>query len=88
MVIERGRRFGRKAPPPGALDRWVELVLKVPKNEIRSVAFLIGRKIRLRGIAGRFPLRKAYFASRAKISAFFTKALADIVRDILQGRNA
>lgn len=85
-VIETGRKPGSKAPPPGALDRWVELVLKVPANEIRGVAYLIGRKIARRGLVGKFPLRRAYFAARAKISSFFTVALADIVRDLLRGR--
>lgn len=44
VVVREGRRPG-KAPPPGALDDWVRVKLGVPLKMIKSVAFLIGRKI-------------------------------------------
>lgn len=44
-----GRRPGRR-PPIQALEAWVEKVLGVPRARVRSVAFLVARKIGREGI--------------------------------------
>ena len=81
-IVEHGRKRG-KAPPPGALDRWVRIVLgKRTRREIRSTAFLIGRKIARRGIMGKFPLRKAYFKNKAKVEGYFNGALRMITKEL------
>ena len=43
-----GRKAG-KAPPSSALESWVALKLKVPAKEVKSVAFLVARKIAREG---------------------------------------
>lgn len=58
-VVELGRRPGQKAPPPGALDLWVQRILGVPPEEVKRAAFLIGRAIGRRGIPGRFMFKRA-----------------------------
>lgn len=85
MVMERGRRPWGKAPPPGALDRWVRIKLGVPKRRVKSVAFLIGRKIAQRGITGRFFLRKAYFKNKPKVERFHKEALNNIIKELAHG---
>jgi hypothetical protein len=58
-VIEHGRRPG-KGVPPGVLDAWVRRKLVGTRRrgvkaikEIESLAFLVSRAIKLRGIPGR-----------------------------------
>lgn len=86
IVMETGRRAGRKRPPPGVLDRWVRIRLGVPAKRVKSVAFLIGRKIGRRGIMGRFFLRKAWFSSKRQIDGYFSKALRSITKELAHGR--
>lgn len=85
LVMEKGRRFG-KAPPPGALDRWVRIVLGVAPKRVRSVAFLVGRKIKQRGIVGRFFLRKAYSQHKRWVERRFAKAVNNVAKELSRGR--
>ena len=48
--VRGGRRPGRR-PPIDALVPWVSKVLGVPAARVRSVAFLVARKIGKKGIA-------------------------------------
>ena len=86
IVMETGRRFGRKAPPSSALERWVRIRLGVPERRVKGVAFVIARKIGRRGIVGRFFLRKAWFASKRQVDGFFSKALKAITKELAHGR--
>ena len=52
-VIESGRRRGRPQPPTDALVPWVIRRLGVSARRARSVAFLVARAIRRRGLLGR-----------------------------------
>ena len=81
LVIEYGRKAG-KMPPPKALERWVHLVLKVPTDKAKGVAFLVARAIGKRGIKGKFLLTKAYDKSFSKVIANFNKALDNIIKEI------
>jgi len=57
--VEYGRRPGAKPPPVRALEPWVEKVLQVAPNRVRSVAFLVAKAIGRRGIKGRNILEQA-----------------------------
>lgn len=49
-VLEGGRRPGKRFPPVFAIQLWVKRVLGISdEKEIRSVAFLVGRKIARHG---------------------------------------
>jgi hypothetical protein len=85
VVMERGRKPGQQMPPSSALERWVRIRLGVPKKQVKSVAFLVARKIGRRGIMGRFFLRKAWFASKRQVDGYFTKALRDITKELAHG---
>ncbi len=85
IVMEVGRRAGT-APPPGALDRWVRIVLGVPPKKVRSVSFLIGRRMKKRRIKGRWYLVKSYRRERPKIDKRFGKALKDITKELAHGK--
>ena len=86
IVMETGRRAGRTMPPPAALERWVEIKLKVPAKRVKGVAFVIARKIGRRGIMGRFFLRKAWFSSKRQVDGYFSKALRAITKELAHGR--
>jgi hypothetical protein len=79
-VVELGRRAGAKQPPPGALDLWVKRILGVPGEEVRRVAFLVGRAIARRGIPGRFMFRDALASFRPQLSQIFDDVGAAIAR--------
>lgn len=53
IVIEKGRRPGRRPPPRGALIQWVQIKLGVSAKDAPRVAFLVARAIGIRGIAAR-----------------------------------
>ena len=52
-IIEDGRRPGAKAPPREAIARWVQRKLRVTAKEAKSVAFVIARSIKARGLLPR-----------------------------------
>lgn len=51
-VVEDGRRPGQKMPPPKALELWVNRKMGVLGADIPKVAFLVARKIAVRGTDG------------------------------------
>lgn len=70
--VERGRKPG-KGPPLDAIMRWVKVKKLVTKGrararrqEIRSIAFLIQRKIARDGIKGRYVLQRTMVKVRRK----------------------
>jgi hypothetical protein len=81
-VMEFGRKKGAKMPPPKKLERWVQLVLKVPKNEIKGIAFVVARAIGKRGIKGKRFMQKGYNKAKSKVNKNFKKALNDVVREL------
>lgn len=82
-VIEEGRKRGKKAPPPGALDRWVRIVMGIrDARKARSAAFLVGRKISRRGIKGKHLLKKAYAKNKPFVMKEFGGALKKITKDL------
>jgi hypothetical protein len=48
-AMERGRKPG-KFPPPGPIRRWVQRKLGITGKAVKSVAFLVARKIATLGI--------------------------------------
>ena len=57
-AVEGGRSPGR-FPPVDAIMLWVKRKLRVPPGKLKSVAFLVGRKIAKKGIKGKHMFRKA-----------------------------
>jgi len=53
IVIEKGRRAGRRPPPSHVLIQWVQDKLGVSARAAPRVAFLVARAIGIRGIAAR-----------------------------------
>lgn len=54
IVIEKGRRKGRRPPPVSAIEPWVRRKLIIGANQsVRSVAFAVARAIGERGIKAR-----------------------------------
>jgi len=78
IYAERGRKAG-KAPPIGALDKWVEVILKAPANKIKGIAYVIGQKIAKFGIKPKWFLRDAF---RAYQDEFIRLHRSNIVKEI------
>lgn len=85
-VMEFGRRPG-SMPPPQALERWVHLKLQIPNDEAVGVAVRIARKIKARGITGKFFMKRGWEASEPKVVAHFERALHAIAEDLENGRS-
>lgn len=86
-VMEFGRRSG-KAPPPGALDRWVHLVLGIPEKEAPGVAYVIGRKLKARAMPGHFFMKIGFERSKERIMQFFNAARVRITDKLSIGGKA
>ncbi len=86
-VMEFGRRPGAKMPPPSALERWVHLVLRVPNENARGVAYTVARSIARRGIKGRRFMARGYEASQGIIQQYFSDALTALTEALSNGRN-
>jgi hypothetical protein len=67
-------------PNATSLALWVLRVLRVPRKDVESVTFLIGRMISRRGLRARPYLQPAFEENQGKIRGLFEKALARIVR--------
>lgn len=79
LYVHDGRRPGGKMPPIDRLQPWVERKLGVGPDRSRSVAFLVGRKIKRRGITGNPFLRDAIDANAPRLAP----AVAEAVRRAL-----
>lgn len=66
-VMERGRRRGARMPPVAALVPWVRRKLGIAdRRKARSVAFVVARKIRQRGLKARRFLERGLKSVRAR----------------------
>lgn len=83
-VMEFGRKPGTM-PPVESLVRWVHLKLQPGEGKELSVAFLVARKIKARGIKGRHFMQKGFDASLGKIQTFMNNAAERIVQEIANG---
>jgi hypothetical protein len=77
-VIEFGRRKGKR-PPSSALERWVYLVMGVPKDRARSVAYVVARAIGRKGIKGKKIIRGAFADRQQRIRRRWEQAAERIV---------
>ena len=76
--VEYGRKPG-KWPPRDAIEYWVRRKLKITNDaEVRSVAFLIARKIGLKGTKGAEMFQEGLQVSRPHIEKAIDRALARI----------
>lgn len=67
-------------PPLQPLEDWVRLKLDVPEEQVRSVAFLIARKISKRGTEGKFFVEQAFTFARPQLDKMFERARDNTVR--------
>lgn len=81
MPVELGRRPG-KQPPSSALELWVRRKLGVPENRVKSVAFLVARKIGRKGTKAVEMFRQAFEAGRGTVNGFFDRAAGRITAEL------
>lgn len=78
LPVERGAR--PHFPPSSALELWVRRKLQVPEKMVRSVAFLVARKISRRGTSGAAMAYRAVQQATPGIQARFAAGLAAVVQ--------
>lgn len=77
--MEDGRLPGAW-PPRGPIEAWVRRKLHVPEGDVRSVAFLVARKIARDGTKAAHMFRDGFNARRGDVLARFAQARANVVR--------
>lgn len=81
MPVELGRRPG-KQPPSSALELWVRRKLDIPENRVKSVAFLVARKIGRKGTTAVEMFKKAFEEGRSTVNGFFDRAAGRITAEL------
>lgn len=76
--VERGARA--HWPPRGPIEAWVRRKLGVSEREVRSVAFLVARKISRVGTSGAAMAHRAVEEVGPRIEARFRAGLATIIQ--------
>lgn len=82
LVLEEGRRAGRRFPPPEPIARWVRRKLGVPEEKVRGVAFVVARKIARRGTRPRHIFRDARPAIQRAAAQFLDRAVSDATEEL------
>lgn len=83
-VMEFGRKPG-VGVPPGKLERWVHLVLRVPTKDAPKVARKVAGAISRKGIKGHFFMKEGWKKSVVKVNGFFREGLKAIIGDLIHG---
>ena len=83
-IMEKGRRPGKAPPfkPINVIAVWIKRKLSVNLEDIASVAFLISRKIKTKGIKGRHFFRAAEKKVRPQIEKAFEIARNNLERKL------
>lgn len=81
MPVELGRRPG-KQPPSSALELWVRRKLGVPENRVKSVAFLVARKIGRKGTNAVQMFAKSFEEGKAAILGYFDRAAGRVTAEL------
>lgn len=85
VPVARGTR--PHFPPPGSLDRWVRLKLGIgDPQEVRSVAFLISRKISQVGTRANPYHIRGLKNARTELRRIWIRVARDIARGVTRGR--
>ncbi len=69
-------------PPVEPLEDWVRAKLDVEDDEVSNVAWLIARKISIRGTEGQHMFERGFEASRDRIDAMFDGVPARILERV------
>jgi hypothetical protein len=90
-VVDGGRRKGAKAPPTGAIIKWMK-VRKIKGRDKRgrfikdkSAAFLISRSIGKKGIKGVYAIKKSVNKLKSLQQKLLTEAAVEDMTKMIQG---
>ena len=87
-VMESGRRPGAKFPPVQAMLFWVKTRLGIEDEKLaKSVAFLVGRKIAKKGIAGHFMFKRALGTLQTELRGIFEASVGRVLEAAGYGKN-
>lgn len=88
-VMEFGREPGGRFPPMEPITAWVKRVIlrgETDEAKIRSVSFLVARKIAREGIKAREFLKKGFEKSVDDVKEYFAEALENIANGLSNKR--
>lgn len=84
LFVELGTR--PHMPPAQALEPWVKAVLGIREpKEVKSVAFLVARKIAREGTPAQYPMARAASAIEGQILAMFEQGAAKVAAYLAGG---
>lgn len=75
LVVEMGRRPGRRMPPLAAIGQWAQRKLGLSADEAMKAAWPIARAIAIRGIPARFMFRNAAARGASMVEEIFRLTL-------------
>lgn len=79
-VMELGRRPGAKFPPVQAMLFWVKTQLGIEdEKQAKSIAYLVGRKIHLKGIKGHFMFKRAFATLQTELRGIFESSVGRVL---------
>lgn len=84
LVVEEGRRPGKKMPPAGSLKRWVKVKMGVSAKEAEQIEFLVRRKIGRDGIEGVHMFRNTLKEDWQDFQNIFDRYGVKIARELEQ----
>lgn len=83
-VVELGRNPGR-FPPPGPIQLWVQRKLGISGKEVRSVAYLVARKIARHGTEPQRVIERALEENRQRLQAWADHEAEHIAAELERG---
>jgi hypothetical protein len=85
LPLEMGAKWDGARPPVGPLRLWAERKFGVDEGEARSIAFLVARKLKAKGLSARHFFQDGYEASKSAIEARWAEGLLRIKSRLLKG---
>jgi hypothetical protein len=84
VVVERGRKPGRRSPPVRAIELWVVRKGFVPRHKARDVAYVIARAIGAKGTKPEKMFAKGFDVSLPTVVNIFQARLDRVVAELSQ----
>jgi hypothetical protein len=86
LALEGGAHWPGPWPPVGPLRLWAERRFGVDEGEARSIAFLVARKLKRKGMTGRYFFKAGYEACKGAIEANWATSLLKIKVRLMGGK--
>lgn len=87
VVVEKGRRPGKRMPPVGPIALWAQRKLGVSAEEAQSVGFAIARTIAIKGFEGAYMFKNAWNENERWVQDMLYGIAGRVVKRLESGTN-